>query len=134
VAPDVAQAALVLRTLDDLLQRNQVGPELERDSGMSREEMEQFVTRFKRPPRAAPRPGRAVEIKPGDERAFNDEPASPTLDLGTVGNLVTRSTANVVNDQQHDNVEGSRFVVPSRLRSGFEAYKSSFSHSLPTRP
>ena len=100
---------------------------------MSREQMEQFVKRFK-PLKAAPGQGRDVEVEPGYERAFNDEPTSTALDLGTVGDLATRSPANVVDDQQRDNVEGSRFVVPSELRSGFEAYKRSIAHSIPTRP
>jgi hypothetical protein len=125
---------LVLRTLEDLLRSNQVGPALERESGMSRAQMEQFVTRFKRLRNAAPGQGRVVEVEPGRERAFSDEPTSIALDWETVGNLVTRSPANVVDDPQRDNVEGIRFVVPSELRSGFEAYKSSSSHSIPTRP
>ena len=98
------------------------------------QEMEQFVTRFKLLRKAAPGQGRDIEVQPGPERAFNDEPASIALDWGTVGNLATRSAANVVDDQQRDNVEGIRFVVPSELRSGFEAYKRSLSHSIPTRP
>jgi hypothetical protein len=134
VAPDVAQVALVLRKLEDLLRSNQVGPELERESGMSRVQMEQFVTRFKRLRNAAPGPGRTVEVEPGHERAFHDEPTSIALDWGTIGNLATRLPANVVDDQQRDNVEAIRFVVPSELRSAFEAYKSSMSYSIPTRP
>jgi hypothetical protein len=130
----VGQVVLVLRKLEDLLRSNQVGPTLERESGMSREQIEQFVTRFKRLRKAAPGPGRTVEVEPGHERAFNDEPTSIALDWETIGNLTTRSPANVVNDQQRDNVEGIRFVVPSDLRSAFEAYKSSISHSIPTRP
>jgi hypothetical protein len=134
VAPDVAQVVLVLRTLEDLLRSNQVGPALERGSGMSREQMEQFVTRFKRLRRAAPGPGRTVEVEPGYERAFNDEPTSNALDWGTFGNLATRSPASVVDDEHRGIVEGIRFVVPFELRSRFEAYKSTISDSIPTRP
>jgi hypothetical protein len=134
VAPDVAQVVLVLRTLEDLLRSNQVGPALERDSGMSREQMEQFVTRFKRLRSAVPRQGRAVKVEPGHEQAFDDEPSSSALDRGTVGSLATRSSANVVDDQQGDIVEGSQLVVPSELRSRFEAYKSSLARSTATRP
>jgi hypothetical protein len=134
VAPDVAQVVRVLQKLEDLLRTNQVGPELERESEMSRVQMEQFVTRFKRLRNAAPGQGRAVEVEPGHERAFNDNPTSTALDRGTVGNLATRSSANVVDDRQRDNVEGSRPVVPSALQSGFEAYKSSLSHATATPP
>jgi hypothetical protein len=130
----VAQAVLVLRKLEDLLRSNEVGPELERESGMSREQMEQFVTRFKLRRKAAPGEGRAVEVGPGYGRAFNDEPTSIALDWGTAGNLATRSPANVVDDQQRDIVEGIRFMAPSELRPGFEAYKRSLSYSIPTRP
>ena len=133
VAPDVAQVVLVLRKLEDLLRSNQVGPELEKESGMSREQMEQFVTRFKRLRNAAPGEGRAVEVEPGHERAFNDEPTSTALDGGgTVGNRITRSGANVADDEQRDIMEGIRFVVPSELRSGFEAYKNSIAQPVPT--
>lgn len=134
VAPDVAQVVLVLRKLEDLLRSNRVGPEFERESGMSRAQMEQFVTRFKPPRKAAPGRGRAVEVEPGHERDFDDDPASIARDRGTIGNMATRSSANVIDDQQRDNVEGIRFVVPSELRSAFEAYKRSISHSIPTRP
>jgi hypothetical protein len=124
----------VLRKLEHLLRSNQVGPELERESGLTRAQMEQFVTRFKLLHKPAPGEGRDVEVKPGPERAFNDEPTSIALDWETVGTLTTRSPANVVDDQQPDIVEGIRFAVPSQVRSGFEAYKSSISQSIPTRP
>jgi hypothetical protein len=126
--------ALVLRKVEDLLRSNQVGPELERESGLSRAQMEQFVTRFKRLRNAAARQAAVVAVKPGEERPFSDEPASIALDWESPGNMATRSSANVVDDHERGNVEGIRFVVPSELRSAFEAYKSSISYSVPQRP
>jgi hypothetical protein len=133
-APDVGQVDLALRTLEDLLRSDRVGHTLEKEPGISREHMEQFVARFKRLRQAAPGPGRTVEVEPGHERAFHDEPTSIALDWETVGHLTTRSPANVDDDQERDNVEETRFAVPSEHRSGFEACKSSMSHSIPTRP
>src|SRR5215213_8118926 len=77
VAPDVPQSELVLQKLEDLLRKNQVTPELEQATGMSREQMEQFVTKFKKAPKAAPGPGREIQAKPGQDRTFRPDRPLP---------------------------------------------------------
>ena len=86
-----------------------------------REQMEQFVTRFKLPRKAAPGQGRDVEAERGSERTFNDEPTSIALDWGPVGNLATRSPANVVDDQ----------ATRQRGRTGWWSYPRSDRGSRP---
>jgi hypothetical protein len=132
VAPEgnMPQSDLVLRRLEELLKNNQVTPELEKESGMSREQMEQFVTKFKKAPKAAPGPGRQIQVKPGKDRVFNPNRKLPDLGPNAhVGNRTGRGRGATVQDQIRDNTEGGRFEIPPELRSGFEAYKSSLSRS-----
>jgi hypothetical protein len=130
----VPQTDLVLRKLEELLRNNQVTPQLEKETGMSREQMEQFVTKFKGAPKAPAGQGREIKVSPGKEQTIPNR-SLPDLNPGTrVGSRTTRDRGGVVQDQIRDNVEGGRIAVPAELRSGYEAYKSSVSRSRPSRP
>ncbi|WP_406693396.1 hypothetical protein V5E97_20435 [Singulisphaera sp. Ch08] len=135
VAPDVPQTDLVLNKLEELLKRNQVTPELEQATGMSREEMEQFVTKMKKLDKAPAGPGREIQVKPGVDRTFDPNRTLPELNPNArLGNRTDRAKGSVAQDDLRDNVQGARFEVPRELRSGFEAYKSSLSRSKSRRP
>ncbi|WP_020466405.1 hypothetical protein [Singulisphaera acidiphila] len=136
VAPDVPQTDLVLNKLEDLLKRNQVTPELEQATGMSRDEMEQFVKKFKKPDKAAPAgPGREIQVKPGVDRTLDPNRTLSDLNPNArLGNRTERARGSVAQDDIRDNIQGARFEVPRELRPGFEAFKSSLSRSKTHRP
>ena len=73
-APDKAPTELVLRKLQDLIRENKITPELERDTGMSRSQMEQFVKKFENAQHAPVEPGRPIEVKPEPEKPKTFDP------------------------------------------------------------
>jgi len=136
-APDAPPSELTLRKVQELLQNKDAAARLEKETGMSREEMEQFVQKYQKDkmPKAASRPGEEIEAKPGTSRANAPDPTLPGLDPKTKFSTKTlRERGAVVHDQARDNAEGIRFVVPPEIRSGFEAYKSTLSRSRTLNP
>lgn len=128
VAPDMPQTDLVLNKLEDLLKKNQVTPELEQATGMTRDEMEQFVTKMKKLPQGTPGPGREIQVKPGEEQKFDPNRTLPDITSNArMGSRTDRGRGSVAQDQIRDNMQGTRFEVPSELKGGFEAFKSSLS-------
>ena len=75
VAPDIAQSELTLRKVEDLLRDNKVTPEDEARAGMSKEEMEQFVKKFRKPPQGRARQGPHDRRQAGGEQD-DDPPAT----------------------------------------------------------
>jgi hypothetical protein len=124
VAPGQPQSDLVLNKLRDILDKNEVTPDLEKDMGMSRTEMEQFVKRFEKKQAEAAGAGRNIEIKRGDPSAG----AKPSKDLTGIdrktsfSTRTTRDANTMTKDQDRGNVEGIRFQVPPELRGKFEGY------------
>ena len=99
VAPDVPQTDLVLNKLEDLLKRNQVTPELEQATGMSRDEMEQFVKKMKKLDKAPAGPGREIKVKPGVDRTFDPNRTLPDLNPNArLGNRTERARGSVAQD------------------------------------
>jgi len=128
VAPDVPQTELVLRKLEDLIKNNQVTPELEKETGMSRDEMDQFVKKFRKKPMAPAREGREIKVKPEEQKATPPKPNLSELTKGArVSSRTIRERGSMPEDQIRDNVEGGRSSVPPEIRSRYEAYKSSLS-------
>ena len=57
-----------MRRVEDLLKDDQSTRKLEQETGMSRQQIEQFVDKWKKAPdRPAPGPGRTIEAKPGKD-------------------------------------------------------------------
>lgn len=135
VAPNKEQTMLVVRKLEELLRNNEVPPKLEEELGMSREQMEHFVQKFKEAPKNDPGPGREIQIKPGESRKFDPNRRLPEVGpTGRVSAQTIRDRGSIVHDQIRDNVQGVRFQIPAELRPGFEAYKSSLSRSKTLNP
>ena len=70
---------LVLRRIEELLKNDKVTPELEKETGMSREQMEQFVQKFKPAPKADPGAGREIDVKPGTAATSRPPRTCPAL-------------------------------------------------------
>jgi hypothetical protein len=125
----------VLRKLDDLLRNNQVTPELEQATGMSREEMEQFVTKFKKPPKSQPGAGQEIPVKPGQAPKFDPNRALPDLNPGaSVSSRNVRDRGSVARDDFRDNLEGTRFLAPREILPWVEAYRNTLSRSKVVSP
>jgi len=133
VAPGQPQSDLVLRKLRDLLDKNEVTPDLERDMGMSRSDIEQFVRKYeKKQAEKANEPGRTIETKPGEQVA-SDKPSTGLGKLPGSTPFSTRSHKDGktnAKDQVRDNVEGFRVQqVPPELRGKYEGYVNRLSRS-----
>jgi hypothetical protein len=133
IAPQTgrSQSDLVLRTVKDLLAKDAVTPDLEKETGMTREQMEQFVKKYEGVKSAPAGPGREIQVKPGQHDA-SDRPSAnlPGIDLNSrysTKNLKERGT--MPHDDVHNMLEGIRFTPPPELRSKFENYKTKLARS-----
>ena len=135
VAPDVPQSELVLRKLEDLIKNNQVTPELEKETGMSREEMEQFVEKYRKTPKGPAGEGREIKVDPEDQKGATPQPK--LSELKTSARVRSRRSASVARRST------TRFATMSkgpgssclpRSARKYEAYKSSLSRSPALQP
>jgi hypothetical protein len=138
VAPrDVPQSNLTLRNVHELLKDPEAARRLSEETGMSPDQIEQFVQRFDRQkvPRGAARPGEEVQVKPGASRPATPDATLPGLDpRSTFSTKSQRNAGAVVQDDARNNFETTRFVVPPEIGTGFEAYKSTLSRSRTLNP
>ena len=137
VAPDTQpQSDLVLRKVQDMLDKGQITPEMEQSLGMSKEELNQFVKKFEKAPKADPGQGRDIEVKPGRGGPQLD-PNRTLPDLNpsaTVGTKQMRERGTMVQDTVRGNNEGMRIDIPRELRAGFDAYRGTLSKSKTLNP
>jgi hypothetical protein len=133
IAPQAGQSQsdLVLRTVKDLLAKDAVTPDLEKETGMTREQMEHFVKKYEGVKSAPAGPGREIQFKPGQHDAADRPSANlPGIDRNSrysTRNLKERGT--MPHDDVHNMLEGIRFAPPPELRSKFENYKSKLARS-----
>jgi hypothetical protein len=127
------QGDLVLRNLHDALKDDRVAKDLEDRTGLSREQLEQFATKFQKPKSGPAEPGREIEVKPGEQ-----EPAKPAANLPGVDSTrrfnrkISRDAGSLPQDTIHNNVEGFRFDPPPEWRGKWEGYKSKLARSQVT--
>jgi hypothetical protein len=129
---------MVLRTVKDLLAKDAVTPDLEKATGMTREQMEQFVKKYEAVKSAPAGPGRDISVKPGDAGA-GDQPAANLPGLDRQSRFSTRNIKNrgeAPKDDARNNLEGIRFTVPPEFRAKFDGFKSTLakSRTSPARP
>jgi hypothetical protein len=118
---------MVLRTVKDLLAKDAVTPDLEKETGMTREQMEQFVKKYENVKAAPAGPGREIEVKPGD-RERTDRPSANLPGFGRQERYSSKSQKDrgqMVRDDVQNNLEGISFKAPPEIRSKLESYKSS---------
>jgi hypothetical protein len=132
VAPEgQSQTDMVLRTIKDLIAKDAVTPELEKDTGMSRAQMEQFVREYEKKKSAPAGPGREIQVKPGNR----DSADKPAANLPGINPNSRSSTRNITDrgklghDDARNNIEGIRFTAPPEFRSKVEGYKNTLSRS-----
>jgi hypothetical protein len=113
-----------------LLKENKVTPELEKDLGMSKEQLDQFVKKFEKAPKTAAGGGREIDVKPGTPQEIDPNRKLPELTTGaTASTKQMRERGSFVQDTLRGNNEGVRFEPPPEYRAGFDAFKSSLLRS-----
>ncbi len=132
VAPD--SGVLAIRKIQDLLKEDRVTPDVEKQLGMSKGEMEQFVKRYEKSarPKAPGRAGREIKVK-GEtkpERVFDPNRKAPeALPNVAVSNKSQRQGSDLPTDTNGGLSEGADAPVPKALRGRFNAYKTSTGNS-----
>ena len=74
-----SQTDMVLRTVKDLIAKDAVTPDLEKETGMTREQMEQFVKKYEKVKSAPAGPGREIDGQAGRKESgpINPRPTCP---------------------------------------------------------
>jgi len=138
VAPqNIPPSDLTLRKVQELLKDKDAASKLEQETGMSRDEMEQFVQKGlqKKPPKSADRQGQDIQAKPGQGKSAGPNPTLEGLDpRSSFSTKSLRERGSVVQDRERGNAEDVRLVVPPEIRSGYEAYLNSLSRSRTLNP
>ena len=131
VAPkNIPQSELVINKLEDLLRKNQITPQLEKDMGMNRDQIEQFVEKYRKAPKRDPRAGGEIQAKPGENKTLAPNPDLPGIDRGSSFNTRNmRDRGAVARDQVRDNIQDSRVAPPRDLLPRFEGYMNTLSRS-----
>ncbi len=122
---------MVLRTVKDLLAKDAVTPDLEKETGMTREQMEQFVKKYEAAKSAPAGPGREITVKPGDREA-TDKPSANLPGFGRQERFSSKNQKDrgqTVHDDTKDNIEGISFKPPPEFRSKFEGYRTSLART-----
>ena len=138
VAPkNQPQSELVLRKLKDLIKNDKVTPEMLKDLGMnSKEELNQFVTKFDKAPKSTPGPGREIEVKPGKPEAVDPNRQAPRPDprARRSARKTIRDRGQLCPGQRPRQQRGDPRSPPPELRAGVDAYRNSLARSKTLNP
>lgn len=126
IAPETPQPERVANRIKELLKDDQKAKELEQETGMSRDELDQFVRKFDRAPDRPAGDARELPIEPGKNESLDPRQLGP-LPGATVSSRSDRGPNTVPQDAAGGNTEGVRTAVPSEWRSRYEAYRNSIS-------
>jgi hypothetical protein len=123
----------LLKRLREMVKRDEITKDIEQATGLSREEIDQFVRRYEPPAkddrtRTGEGPGEILTKQSGDEKERRvNLPAN--LPGGQVTSRSARNSGMVGDDAIGGNLEGARSRIPSALRARFEAYQKSLSRA-----
>jgi hypothetical protein len=132
VAPPGQEAtSLTVKRIADALNDADKLKALEERSGMTKEEIEQFVRKYQKPKVAAGRDAKELEVKVGEQA-----PAAPGSNLpGSESRKITsdkiRSRNGIPVDQARDNNEGVRNIPPAEWLRRFSDYNSTLAREQP---
>jgi hypothetical protein len=125
LAPD-AKTELTVRQIKDILQDPDRTKQLEKDSGLTRDQMEQFVRKFEKPKQSeSTRPGGEIEAKPGQDKTIDpSRTIADPIRSGVNSGRRERAAGGVAQDQITGQSEGARIQAPAEWRARFEAYRN----------
>jgi hypothetical protein len=117
-----------VQNVKDALKDPAKAKQLEEDSGMTRDQIEQFVKRFEKPKQPAAGPGGEITAEQGKDRTFdpNRSIADP-IRQGVVSGRRERAAGSVAQDQISGQSQGTRVQPPAEWRTRFEAYQNTIS-------
>jgi hypothetical protein len=128
LAPDSGQKPLVIQTIEKMLRENKVTPDVEKQLGFTKEQLEQFVKKYEKPKERPPvGPGREIKVKTDTpERKFNPDRKAPEGLQNVTTSQRNQRTGNAsLIDDVSGLSEGSSSAAPKVYQKRFEAYKSS---------
>ena len=136
LTPDQKADQRLLKRLREMVDKNEISKDLEDSTGLSREEIDQFVRKFEAPPKeerkAAEGDGTTeVTSTPGKDSENRKVSLPGNLPGGQVTSRSNRGAGMVADDGSQGNLEGARARIPSALRSRFEAYQKGLSRANP---
>ena len=136
LTPDQKADQRLLKRLREMVDKNEISKDLEDSTGLSREEIDQFVRKFEAPPKeerkAADGDGTTeVTSTPGKDSENRKVSLPGNLPGGQVTSRSNRGAGMVADDGSQGNLEGARARIPSALRSRFEAYQKGLSRANP---
>jgi hypothetical protein len=121
-----------LRKLHDLLRDEKAARRLEQDTGLTRQQMEQFAKKFEKAPQRPVGEGRDIAVAPGQDRVLDPGRTIPDpLPGQTVRTRNERGAGAVAPDQESGNRQGVRSIAPEEFRNKFDAYRKGISRSAP---
>jgi hypothetical protein len=101
---------------------------------MSRDELEQFVKKFDKAPKADPGAARDLTANPGKDKTIDpNRTIADPLAGSTVSGRNQRGAGVAPKDAAGGNIEGARTVAPIEFRSRFEAFQNSLNHGTPPK-
>ena len=129
VAPEgQPQSDLFLQKVHEVLNDPASAKDLEQATNLTREQIEQFVTKFSKIKSAPAGPGRDINVKPGEQTAVAPSADLPGLDPKTrISSKNQRTQGTMAHDEVHGNLEDIRFQPPKELRGKWEAFKNRLS-------
>ena len=122
--------SIVLQEVQDLLRSGKSTKELEAETGMSRQEMDQFVKKFEKVKKTDATPGSDLKGDVAKDKILdkNRKIADP-IKANTVRGRVERGPGTIAQDNLAGDAEGSRSVAPAEYKARWDAYRSSLSKS-----
>ncbi len=122
-----------MNRLKQMVEKNEITKDIEQATGLSREEIDQFVRKYEAPTedRRARQPQESGEIVTGpggEDRERRVTLPGETPD-GKVLSRSGRGSGMVKDDEMRGNLEGARSRVPAALRARVEAYQRALSRT-----
>lgn len=136
VAPDVEPNRVNLGRLRQALQNPEELRSLERDTGLTRQDLEQFVKASEAlPERGVARPGRDIATTPTPEAEPVLDPNRRVEGPGAIGSSrASRAGGATPGDEVRGMTQGYASKAPAALQSRLRAYRDSVSRSPSAAP
>jgi len=126
IAPKEGQEPLVITEIKDILRAGKSTKELEAETGMTRQEMQDLVKKFEKVDKPPAEPGRDLKGEVGKDRVFDtNRKIGDPIKANTNSDRSVRGPGAVAGDTLAGDAEGARSAAPPEYKARWEAYRSS---------